>query len=51
MQGGDTLSSIVSRFLPEGASFDEFARRIIDLNDIDNPALISVGDVLLIPAE
>lgn len=51
MQPGDTLSTIVRGLLPEGENFDEFARRIIDINDIEDGSLIGVGDVLLIPRE
>ena len=51
MAQGDSLVAIVRRFLPDGAAFDEFARRIIDLNDIDDGSRLTVGDVLQIPRE
>ena len=51
VQQGDSLVAIVRRFLPDGAAFDDFARRIIDLNDIDDGSRLTVGDVLRIPRE
>ncbi|MYE31448.1 MAG: LysM peptidoglycan-binding domain-containing protein, partial [Chloroflexi bacterium] len=51
VEPGDTLVAIVSRFRPDGADFEDFAARIIDINDIDDPGSLSVGQVLLIPEE
>ncbi len=51
VQPGDSLVAIVRRFLPDGAAFDDFARRIIDLNDIDDGSRLTVGDVLRIPRQ
>ncbi len=51
VEPGDTLVAIVSRFRPDGADFEDFAARIIDINDIDDPGSLSVGQVLLIPDE
>ena len=51
VEPGDSLVAIVRRFLPDGEAFDDFARRIIDLNDIDDGSRLTVGDVLQIPRE
>ena len=51
VEAGDSFSSIVSRFLPDDADYAEFAARIIDINNIENAALLSPGDVLQIPRE
>ncbi|MXW36261.1 MAG: LysM peptidoglycan-binding domain-containing protein, partial [Chloroflexi bacterium] len=51
VQAGDTLVQIVGRFLPDDGDFDEFARRIIEINDIEESGSLDVGDVLLIPDE
>ena len=51
VQDGDTLVAIVGDFLPDGGDFEEFAARIIEINDIEDSGSLSVGDVLLIPVE
>ena len=49
VKAGDTLTAIVSRFVPDDADYTEFARRIIDINNIESAASLSIGQVLLIP--
>ena len=51
VEADDTLTAIVSRFLPDDADYAEFAARIIELNDISNTRLLSIGQVLQIPRE
>ena len=51
MEAGDTLTAIVSRFLPDDADYAEFAARIIDINNIESAASLSIGQVLQIPRE
>ena len=49
VQQGDTFSAIVSRFVPDGADYEEFAARIIEINDLTNAASLNIGQVLQIP--
>ena len=49
VQAGDTLASIISRFLPDGGDYEDFATRIIDINDLGNASSLEVGQVLQIP--
>ena len=49
VEAGDSFSTIVSRFVPDDADYAEFARRIIDINNIESATSLSVGQVLLIP--
>ena len=51
VQAGDSFSTIVSRFVPDDADYEEFAARIIEINDITNAASLSIGQVLQIPRE
>ena len=51
MVAGDILSGIVSRYIPDDADYAEFQARIIEINDIENPAALSIGQVLQIPRE
>lgn len=51
VEADDIFSAIVSRFLPDDADYGEFAARIIDINDIENAASLSIGQVLQIPRE
>ena len=51
VESGDTFGAIVSRFVPEDEDFADFADRIIDINDIADSKLLSIGQVLQIPRE
>ena len=51
MEAGDTLNAIVVEFLPDGVNRGNFQARIIEINDIENPAALSIGQVLQIPRE
>jgi len=51
VESGDHLSAIVARYVPDDADWEEFQARIIELNDIENPASLDIGQVLQIPRE
>lgn len=49
VQPGDTLYAIAERFLPAGRDLDLFMTEIQTLNQITDPGLLLVGDVVQVP--
>lgn len=49
VESGDSLFLIAERLLPAGRELDEFADEIAEINGIDDPTSIQIGQVLQIP--
>ncbi|MEX1023427.1 MAG: LysM domain-containing protein [Dehalococcoidia bacterium] len=51
VQPGDTLFAIAERFAPPGADLSAYADRLATVNNLADSASLSIGQVLIIPAE